>query len=129
MNEDFTPEHFVLCPGISDDIDTLYERAISFLDLVGNIDQSVSGRTALGQNDEIDIATGAIIVRNRFRVIVQLFGRVDATLLHSDDFPDFLFRGHLVAGERHSIDVIKSSFLNSDGNYERTAMLALAADF
>ena len=71
-----------------------------------DVDQAGPGRSPLRQNHKIDISPAAVGIRDRFRIVVQLFGRVDGALFYFDDLTNFLHGRFFVTGERQFVDVI-----------------------
>src|SRR5207237_1603273 len=61
-DQNFPPDHFVLRARIARDVDALDERALAFLNFVGDVDQSAVHERALRNNFQVDITTAAISV-------------------------------------------------------------------
>src|ERR1700737_4705859 len=92
-----------------------------------NIDQTGAGGSPLRENHKIDIPSVTVGVSDGFRVIVQLFGRVDGALFHFDDGANFLLSGLFVTREREFVDVIEGPLLDPDGDKKRP-LLSLPPD-
>src|SRR5437588_1534139 len=87
-----------------------------------NIDKAGSGWSPLRQNHKIDIPAVTVGVSEGFRVIVQLFGRVDGALFHFDDSANFLLSGLFVTREREFVDMIEGPLLDPDGDKKRPVL-------
>ena len=81
-NQNLATNHLVLGACVTGNIDPVHKRAVALLDLIMHIDPGRTGRGAFGQNHQIDITAAPVSVGNCFRIIAELFWRIDAALLH-----------------------------------------------
>ena len=80
--ENFATNHLVLGARVTGNIDPLDKRAVALLDFIMHIDPGRPGRRAFRQNHKIDITAAAVRIGHCFRIIAQLFRRINAALLH-----------------------------------------------
>src|SRR5260370_34247969 len=96
-NDYFATNHLVLGACITDNIDSLQERAVPLLDFIMHVDPSSTGRCAFRQNHKIDITAAAVGIRNRLRIVVQRLWRIDAPFLHLQQSANFFSRRYLLS--------------------------------
>ena len=127
-NQDFTADDLVLGARVADDIDPLDEGRASFLDVVVHVDPAFTRRNAGRRDLQVHIAAATVRVRDFFRVLTNLFRRINAALFHFQEGTDFCFGRRLRAGDANLADVINRPFL--DHNHDRhLAFRAFAPDF
>ena len=123
----FATNHLVLGACVTDNIDSLQERAVPLLDFIMHVDPSRTGRRAFRQNHKIDITAAAVGIRKRLRIVVQRLRRIDAPFLHLQQCANFFFRRYFLSRNCQLTDVILRTLRNHDRENQRTIVAAFPA--
>src|SRR5207244_7672544 len=91
-DQHFTSNHFVLRPRIARDIDAVDVGALALIDSISEINQPIMRRRTFRNNRQINKAAAAVIISDRFGIILNGLGRVNRAFFYFHYRPQ-LFQG------------------------------------
>ena len=114
LHRKLSANHLVLGLGVALDINEIHVGLDTLVDAVGEVDLPVTRRGDLGLGDHVDIAAGAVVAADGFKIGTHAVRSVERSLLHLEEADKFLRRHDRRSLNGDLVDAVLRSFRDGD---------------